>query len=107
DRELTSGLQQVSQRLGCSLKAIFLSAYLDLIQRVSGAGVVTAGMVVNGRSARLTDPLKALGLFWNIIPLCYQIEESDKYAQLRNVQQLLINVEPYASYPLLELLEQR
>lgn len=69
--------------------------------------MATAGVVVNGRSARLTDPLKALGLFWNIIPVRYQITAGERYAQIRNVQHLLIEVEAYASYPLLELLERR
>ncbi|HEX8184882.1 MAG TPA: condensation domain-containing protein, partial [Blastocatellia bacterium] len=105
DPELGSELQALAQKSRVSLKTVYLSAYLDLIGRMTRQSVATAGVISNGRSERLTDPLKALGLFWNIVPFCAPVDYQDKLAQLTKVQQLLIDVEGFASYPLPQILE--
>ena len=62
-----------------------------------------AGIVSNGRIERLSDPFQALGLFWNIVPF-YQPIISNKIEQIKNVQQTLVDIEPYVRYPLLQIL---
>ena len=64
---------------------------------------VSVGVLSNGRIERLSDPFGALGLFWNIVPFCQLITE-DKGVQIKNVQQSLIDIEPYVMYPLLQIL---
>jgi amino acid adenylation domain-containing protein len=105
DAELTASLQKVASSLSISLKTIFLSAYLDVIGAITQQDIVTVGVVSNGRSERLSDPFKALGLFWNIVPFCCRVDFDDKIAQLREVQRLLIDVEQFATYPLARILE--
>lgn len=101
--EILANLRECCRKLKVSPKAIFLSTYLDLIGTVMKENTVSVGVLSNGRTERLSDPFGALGLFWNIIPFCQLITE-DKGVQLKNVQQSLIDIEPYVMYPLLQIL---
>ena len=101
--EIISDLQKLCSKLRVSLKAIFLSTYLDLIGNLMKKTTVGVGIVSNGRTERLSDPFGALGLFWNMVPFCQSIS-SDKGVQIKNVQQSLIDIEPYVRYPLLQIL---
>jgi hypothetical protein len=104
DHELAAHLQRTSRAQSVSLKSLLLNSYLELIGGITGADRVTVGVVSNGRSERLSEPLKALGLFWNIIPFCCAVGGSDHVSR---VQQLLIDTELYARYPLLQILRDR
>jgi amino acid adenylation domain-containing protein/FkbM family methyltransferase len=107
DHELAVHLQRTSRAQSVSLKSILLNSYLELIGGITGADPVTVGVVSNGRSERLSEPLQALGLFWNIIPFCCAVVESDHVSRIRRVQQLLIDTELYARYPLPQILRDR
>ncbi|MEH2443379.1 non-ribosomal peptide synthetase [Nostoc sp.] len=101
--ELIADSRQFCRKLRISSKALFLSIYLDIIATVIKENMVCVGIVSNGRTERLSDPFRALGLFWNIVPLCQQVIE-DKGGQIKNVQQSLIDIESYIRYPLLQIL---
>src|SRR5437588_11539375 len=58
----------------------------------------------NGRSARLSNPSQALGLFWNIVPCCFSVDERDKLRQVESVQRKLVEIGPYVTYPLPQVL---
>jgi non-ribosomal peptide synthetase component F len=105
DTELTKAIQRLARSRKVSLKAVYLSAYLDLVAAAQGTDTATIGVVSNGRSERLSEPFKSMGLFWNMAPVCAPIDSQNKLDQLRRVQQLLIDVEPYAKYPLPQILE--
>ena len=103
DPEIIADLRECSRKLKVSPKAIFLSAYLDLISTLRKENTISVGVISNGRTEELSDPFGALGLFWNIVPFCQAITE-DKDVQIKNVQQSLIDIEPYVRYPLLQIL---
>jgi amino acid adenylation domain-containing protein/non-ribosomal peptide synthase protein (TIGR01720 family)/FkbM family methyltransferase len=103
DSEVIADLRELCRKLRVSPKALFLSTYLDLIGTVMKENRVCVGIISNGRTERLSDPFGALGLFWNIVPFCQPTIE-DKEVQIKNVQQSLIDIEPYVRYPLLEIL---
>ncbi|MEH2138633.1 condensation domain-containing protein [Nostoc sp.] len=103
DSEIIAGLRELCRKLKVSPKAIFLSTYVDLIATVIKENIVSVGVISNGRTEKLSDPFAALGLFWNIVPLCQPIIR-DKNVQIKNVQESLINIEPYVRYPLLKIL---
>lgn len=105
DPKLVAHLQRTSRAQCVSLKSVLLNGYLELIGAITGEEQVTVGVVANGRSERLSEPLKALGLFWNIIPFCYAVGEEDHVSGIRRVQQLLIDTELYARYPLPQILK--
>jgi amino acid adenylation domain-containing protein/FkbM family methyltransferase len=103
--DLVMHLKRMRFAQGVSLKSIFLTAYLELIGGITGAKQVTVGVVSNGRSERLSEPLKAIGLFWNIIPFSCSIDGSDSDSRIRRVQQLLIDTDSFAGYPLPQILK--
>jgi amino acid adenylation domain-containing protein/non-ribosomal peptide synthase protein (TIGR01720 family) len=103
DPEVIADLRELCRKLRVSPKALFLSTYLDLISTVMKSNRVCVGVVSNGRTERLSDPFGALGLFWNLVPFCQSLTD-DKGVQIKNVQQSLIDIEPYVRYPLLEIL---
>ncbi|BAY50143.1 amino acid adenylation domain-containing protein (plasmid) [Scytonema sp. HK-05] len=103
DSEIIADLREFCRKLKVSPKALFLSTYLDLIGTVMKENMVSVGIISNSRTERLSDPFGALGLFWNIVPFCQQVIK-DKEVQIQNVQQSLIDIEPYVRYPLLEIL---
>jgi hypothetical protein len=105
ETDLPKQLQKLSRDLRVSMKAVFLSAYLELVGALLGAEPVTVGVIANGRSERLSEALKALGLFWNIIPFCSSTETGDELGRIRAVQQSLIDAEQYARYPLAQILQ--
>lgn len=105
DADLASDLGDLARSFSVSPKAVFLSAYLDLIALHTGRDNVTIGVVSNGRSDRLSEPLKAMGLFFNIVPFCFRVDQANKVTQLEKVQRLLIDIEPYSRYPLLKILQ--
>jgi amino acid adenylation domain-containing protein/non-ribosomal peptide synthase protein (TIGR01720 family) len=103
EEEIIADVRELCRKLRVSPKALFLSTYLDLIGTVINENKVCVGIISNGRTERLSDPFGALGLFWNIVPFCQPTRE-DKEVQIKNVQQSLIDIEPYVRYPLLEIL---
>jgi amino acid adenylation domain-containing protein len=103
DSEIIADLRELCRKLRVSPKALFLSNYLDLISTVMKSNRVCVGTISNGRTERLSDPFGALGLFWNIVPFC-QPSLEDKGVQIKNVQQCLIDIEPYVRYPLPQIL---
>jgi hypothetical protein len=87
------------------VKAVLLNAYLELIAWKSAAAAPTVGVVSNGRSTRLSDPLNALGLFWVLLPVGMQEERADLGVSLRGIQEQLVAIEAHALYPLQKIEE--
>jgi hypothetical protein len=98
--ELLQPLQALSRRLAVSLKSVLLSAYLELIAHELDGARPTVGVVSNGRSDRLSDPLNALGLFWTLAPFCPSRMNGEAAARIRGVQDALLVLDAWAVYPL-------
>lgn len=107
DKPLVVQLQALARRKELSLKAILLSAYLQILTTQLRMSDPTVGIVVNGRSPQLSDPLQALGLFWNLVPFGLSNAPRGLEERLRLVQRRLAAIEAYASYPLQEILADR
>ena len=107
DAELLLQLRALGRNLKVSLKTVLLSAYLDAIARVSGIARPTVGVVVNGRSDRLSDPLHALGLFWNMLPVCLTQPTSHLHERITELQRSLAELEEFAMYPLADIAASR
>jgi len=103
--DLISALQALARQLKVSLRTVFLSAYLDLIATETREQNVTVGLVANGRSERLSNPFKSLGLFWYMVPFYHAISPIDKISQIKSVQDKLSGLEPYVGYPLNNILK--
>lgn len=101
--EQNAALERIVREHAVSAQALLLAAWLEALRRWSGNLVVTTGVIANGRSEYLADPLSAVGLFWNVVPIVSR-KKSPVLQQAEVVQKDLIAVQPYASYPLMELI---
>jgi len=100
DAALGAELRQLARRHNVSVKAVLLNAYLELIARTSAVAAPTVGVVSNGRSTRLSDPLNALGLFWVLLPFGMQEGRTAPGERLKRIQEQLAAIETHALYPL-------
>ena len=100
---LVETLSQIARSHAVSMQALILSAWFESLRGLTGQELVTTGVITNGRSEHLTDPLSALGLFWNIVPVASRVA-FPILEQVAIVQKDLIAIEPYSAYPLPQLL---
>jgi amino acid adenylation domain-containing protein len=101
--ELTESLVHIAKSRSISMQSLLLSSWLETLRQWSGEDAVVSGVITNGRSEYLTDPLSAVGLFWNIVPVISRTRQPllDLAAE---VQRSLIEMQPHAAYPLSQLL---
>ena len=71
DDDVTTALRKVAHALGVPLKSVLLAAYLGVLHEVTGGDDLATGLVVNGREEREGGDL-VLGLFLNVVPLCWR-----------------------------------
>lgn len=101
--ECASALIQAARNCAVSMQALLLGAWFETLHQWAEGQPVVIGVLVNGRSEYLTDPLSAVGLFWNIVPVISR-KPRPLREQAAAVQSELIEIEPYAAYPLPHLL---
>jgi amino acid adenylation domain-containing protein len=109
-RELSPAMAQrlikLARSKAVSLQALLLAAWLDALREWENRTVVGTGVIANGRSEHLTDPLSAVGLFWNIVPVVSRSPMA--FPDLVSaVHRDLIEMEPYSAYPYPQLLADR
>ncbi len=100
---LVEALSQVARAHAVSMQALILSAWFESLRGLTGRALATTGVITNGRSEHLSDPLSAMGLFWNIVPVVSRVA-LPMLQQVAIVQKDLIDMEPYSAYPLPQLL---
>jgi hypothetical protein len=111
DADRTAGLQRLARDQSVSLKAVLLAGYLRMVGDGCEAADPCVGVVSNGRSERLSDPLGGLGLFWNLLPFRTELLPSGETAVasatlVRAVQDELSAMESFALYPASSIAEQ-
>jgi aryl carrier-like protein len=104
--ELVKALLHAARKNAVSMQALTLSAWFEVLRALSGQELVVAGVIANGRSEYLSDPLSAVGLFWNIIPVVSRSTLSLS-ALAVEVQRDLAEAGPYSAYPIVQLLADR
>jgi amino acid adenylation domain-containing protein len=105
---LTAALREMASREGVALKALFLSSFLDVAATLSGGEDVCTGVVWNGRSERLSAPLTALGLFWNLVPVARPATATGgAVGRALAVHQDLLQADRFGRYPLAEIMADR
>ncbi|HWF06715.1 MAG TPA: amino acid adenylation domain-containing protein [Candidatus Angelobacter sp.] len=96
---LVEALSQIARARAVSMQALMLSAWFESLRSLTGGELVTTGVITNGRSEHLSDPLSAIGLFWNIVPVVSR-RALPVLEQVNIVHKDLIDIEPYSAYPL-------
>jgi hypothetical protein len=102
NRGVIVALHKRQRDLQVSFKSFLLSAYLIAVDQVIDQN--TVGVITNGRSPRLSDPLAAIGLYWNMIPFHRPRNEDSLIQYIRDVHTELIATEPHATYPTTRLM---
>ncbi|WP_298771746.1 non-ribosomal peptide synthetase [uncultured Shewanella sp.] len=78
------------------VKVIYAYALSRALNQVFTAQSNTLGVVTNGRSEQLSDPLKGIGLFWHMSPLL--VTQQDSVAlQLQQIHQHLLAIETHGA----------
>jgi aryl carrier-like protein len=101
--EQIQGLWQTAMQQAVSMQALLLAIWLQALREWSGEAAVSTGVIAAGRSEYLTDPLSAVGLFWNIVPFV-SCEKLPLPQQAAATQKDLTNIQPYSAYPLPQLM---
>lgn len=91
--------QETTRRDGVTMKAVFLAALARSLLDQAVLSGPELGVVVNGRSERLTEPLRATGLFWNIVPVLVDRADASPVA----MQKQLDAVEALGIFPFSEI----
>lgn len=100
---VSESLRDVARSCSISMQALTLSAWFEVLREISGQQLVVTGVVANGRSEYLADPLSAVGLFWNLVPVVSR-KHTPFSAQAAQVQKDLVEAAPYSAYPITQLL---
>jgi amino acid adenylation domain-containing protein len=105
DTDVCVRLNSVAIEQHVTLKAACLSAFIASLHTYTQQFEVTVGVVVNGRSERMTEPFKTVGLFWNIVPFTSKLDSNEEITPITAIQERLNKIDQYARYPLTCMLE--
>jgi hypothetical protein len=100
---VSESLREAARNNSVSMQALTLSVWFAVLRGISGQELVVTGVVANGRSECLSDPLSAVGLFWNFVPVVSH-KDMPLSTQAAQVQKDLVEAAPYAAYPITQLL---
>lgn len=103
DVDLTARVRRASRSLAVSPKALCLSAFVAALHRSAHLDTFAVGVISNGRSERLADPLGATGLFWNVLPVRCAARDRG-LPEARDVQAVLDRYDARAGYPIADRL---
>jgi amino acid adenylation domain-containing protein len=78
--ELTQGLKELSRRAGATLYMTLLAAFEVLLYRYTGAGEISVGTPVAGRSRREVEGL--IGLFVNTLVMRNEVHGEESFLEL-------------------------
>ena len=79
---------------------------LDLLAEMAGGEEACAGVVWNGRTERLSSPMDALGLFWNLLPVFRLPGPPDGAERVRALHDDLLRADRFGRYPLAAIAEE-
>lgn len=106
ESSLVEALVRTAGQRTVSMQALFLSAWLEVLRDWCSSDLAVTGVIVNGRSEHLTDPLSALGLFWNIVPVVSRTTGPVLESAVA-LHSDLIEMQPYSAYPLPQLIAEQ
>lgn len=93
---LGTALVAAAERHGIGPKSLILAAYYSCLAEALGLRAPVVGVVANGRDARLSDPLRAMGLYWYFAPFRLPSAEDFSPANLPSVEERLLKAEASA-----------
>ncbi|MEM9482204.1 MAG: amino acid adenylation domain-containing protein [Cyanobacteria bacterium P01_F01_bin.116] len=99
NKKQVSALKQLAAELKIPPKTILLLAYQRVLLDYLEIKSITIDVVSSGRSNRLSDPMGAVGLFWNLLPIVSSNSTSSDIEQLQALSDTLLQADAYSHYP--------
>ena len=84
DKEVSVALKELARKEEVTLKSVFLTNYIKTLGLTLNTNHVSVGVVLNGRTAELSDPINTMGLFWNILPVYFDSLDQVEYTSVQD-----------------------
>ncbi|KPA91712.1 amino acid adenylation enzyme/thioester reductase family protein [Pseudomonas asplenii] len=99
----SDNLKRLAQSLGVSIKAVLLSAHLQVIAFISGRTEVITGLMSNSRP-ETTAGMSAVGMFLNTLPLRINVAGLTRRQLIQAVHAFEAQALPFRNYPFAQML---
>ncbi|MHB9359605.1 amino acid adenylation domain-containing protein [Pseudomonas amygdali pv. morsprunorum] len=99
----SDNLKRLAQSLGVSIKAVLLSAHLQVIAFISGRTEVITGLMSNSRP-ETTAGTSAVGMFLNTLPLHINVAGLTRRQLIQAVHAFEAQALPFRNYPFAQML---
>ncbi|KHA70749.1 long-chain fatty acid--CoA ligase [Pseudomonas chlororaphis] len=99
----SDNLKRLAQSLGVSIKAVLLSAHLQVIAFISGRTEVITGLMSNSRP-ETTAGTSAVGMFLNTLPLHINVAGLTRRQLILAVHAFEAQALPFRNYPFAQML---
>ncbi|RON08967.1 non-ribosomal peptide synthetase [Pseudomonas brassicacearum] len=99
----SNNLKRIAQTLGVSIKAVLLSAHLQVIAFISGRTEVITGLMSNSRP-ETTAGTSAVGMFLNTLPLNINVAGLTGSQLIQTVHAFEAQALPFRNYPFAQML---
>ena len=103
----TTRLHSLARQARCPLKSIFMLAYMDALSHLLKRDKVMVDVIASGRTHRLSAPTSAMGLFWNLLPIPFQVDKDISWKSLRALNAQLLRAEEFSTYPVMRIARQK
>src|SRR3569833_1398773 len=100
--ELALGLVEFAHRSGVSMKSVFFAAHLNALRAFMGGREVQTGLSLHARPEG-ADTEKMLGLFVNIVPVCFERQGGSWQALVQQAHRLEQAALQHRMYPAVEI----
>ncbi|WP_344854058.1 non-ribosomal peptide synthetase, partial [Pedobacter jeongneungensis] len=100
--DTAKNLKDFSSINNVSLRAIFLKECIQAMKKALNLDHLPLGVLFNGRTNELSDPLNTIGLFWNILPFNVQTSDELDYVE---IQLKLNKYEEFSRFSILQIRE--
>lgn len=98
DSTLMARLEKIARKNNVTLKSLILYALNSALLNTECNYDKVIGVVSNGRKDNLSDPLRSLGLYWNMLPV--RFKNLPTMASLKRVHDDLLACEQFGVYPI-------
>lgn len=95
----TLAIGELAKRLQIPSKVVYMLAYQYALSDALTVDNITVDSVTSARSSRLSDPINAFGLFWNLLPV--NLSLTNHYSEdLKTLSLRMLKIDSFAQYPI-------
>ncbi len=91
-------LQALAKMCSVPLRTLFIYMFFSALARAFARKSLVIDVVINARSNRLSDAMGAMGLFWNLLPVCFSPSGNIR-SDLQVLHGVLLKSEEFSLFP--------